>query len=168
MKIALQANTRSTPTRSGNIIAYGLYNSDKYLRSIEPVCARRNKYSAWYYFFTCHVHGWNRCESHRYTHVARLCPYSKSVPEKRERMRVYVPATHEGDYISRARLEYLPGGPWDRRVKQNVKLSIFHEQSIISGCIIGPYGMIARDASSRWARARARRPRIQIICLPPS
>lgn len=85
-------------------------------------------------------------------------PYSKSVPEKRERMRVYVPATHEGDYISRARLEYLPGGPWDRRVKQNVKLSIFHEQSIISGCIIGHTGwshvMHRRDERAR-ARAHA-------------
>lgn len=51
----------------------------------------------------------------------------KSVPEQD----ASVPAIYEGSRISCARLEYLPGGRRDRRVKQNVKLSIFHEQSII-------------------------------------
>lgn len=95
-------------------------------------------------------------------HACRaILPYSKSVPEKRENEGV--PATYEGDYISRARLEYLPGGRRDRRVKQNVKLSIFHEQSIISSCIIGHTGWCIVEMS----RARVRMQTENADNLPP-
>lgn len=91
------------------------------------------------------------------------CPW-----EERE-TRVYVPATHQGDYISRARLEYLPGGPWDRRVKQNVKLSIFHEQSIISGCIIGVPRADRTWCIAEMSPARARAPQTgNTDNLPPT